>query len=370
MLLSVKPNAATAVALVAAAGIMAVAAFVASRKQRDRGGARVRSSGAAAGIAMLAGGIAIAVIGPPEEEVRAVPRDARSARREPIESGFSTDALTFEADVPIELEFDNEDPGVGHNVQIFDGPDDSAPSLFDGAAITGPDAIPYAIAPLAPGEYFFHCRLHPGTAMQGTITVQKGAGGVEVVAKDTAFDTDEIELPADTPSTLTLDNEDPFAHNLSIYEDDSASGEPLFTFEPFAGPASKTVRRAIRSRRASTTSTATSTRHERNGRGGAGSAARRGRECSARRRGSGREPERFARRGRLSAAGSVAARATPGRSSHPALRAPRGAGPRARAMTRCSASRSRIAPLAAARRRDRSTATTWTRRLRRRRACW
>ena len=237
VLLSVKPNAATAVALVAATGIMTVAAFVSSR--RSVTGATLGSFvGAAAGIAMAAGGIAIVVIGPPEEEVE--PFHATLAAPEgAIQSGFSTDALTFEADVPVELEFDNEDPGVGHNVQIFDGPDDSAPSLFDGTAITGPDAIPYAIAPLAPGEYFFHCRLHPGTAMQGTITVQKGAGGVTVVAKDTAFDTDEIQLPAETPSMLTLDNEDPFDHNLSIYEDDTASGEPLFTFEPFAGPDSK-----------------------------------------------------------------------------------------------------------------------------------
>lgn len=237
VLLSLKPNAATGVALVAAAGIMTVAAFVSSR--RSVTGASLGSFvGAAAGIAMAAGGIAIVAIGPPEEEVE--PFHATLAAPEgAIQSGFSTDALTFEADVPVELEFDNEDPGVGHNVQIFDGPDDSAPSLFDGTAITGPDAIPYEIAPLAPGEYFFHCRLHPGTAMQGTITVQEGAGGVTVVAKDTAFDTDEIQLPAETPSMLTLDNEDPFDHNLSIYEDDTASGEPLFTFEPFAGPDSK-----------------------------------------------------------------------------------------------------------------------------------
>ena len=208
VLLSLKPNAATGVALVAAAGIMTVAAFVSSR--RSVTGASLGSFvGAAAGIAMAAGGIAIVAIGPPEEEVE--PFHATLAAPEgAIQSGFSTDALTFEADVPVELEFDNEDTGVGHNVQIFDGPDDSAPSLFDGTAITGPDAIPYAIAPLAPGEYFFHCRLHPGTAMQGTITVQEGAGGVTVVAKDTAFDTDEIQLPAETPSMLTLDNEDPF----------------------------------------------------------------------------------------------------------------------------------------------------------------
>ena len=237
VLLSLKPNAATGVALVAAAGIMAVAAFVAGRKQVS-GAALGGFVGAVAGITMFAGGLAIAVIGPPEEEVP--PFHATLAAPEgAIQSGYSTDALTVEANVPIELEFDNEDPGVGHNVQIFDGADDSAPSLFDGVPITGPDTIPYRIAPLAPGDYFFHCRLHPGTAMQGTITVQEGAGGVEIVAKDTAWDTDEIHLPADTPSKLTVDNEDPFEHNLSIYEDDTASGEPLFTIEPFAGPQAK-----------------------------------------------------------------------------------------------------------------------------------
>jgi plastocyanin len=242
VLLSVKPNAATGVALVAAAGIMTIAAFVSSR--RSVTGASLGSFvGAAAGIAMAAGGIAIVVIGPPEEEippfqaVLAAPEGAAT-------SGFATpegeplDTLVVEADVPIELDFENEEP-VGHNVQIFDGPDDSAPSLFDGEVITGPRTIPYAIAPLAPGEYFFHCRIHP-TTMTGTITAQKGAGAVTVVAKDTAFDTAEIDLPADTPSAIALDNEDPFAHNLSIYEDDTASGVPLFTFEPFAGPETKT----------------------------------------------------------------------------------------------------------------------------------
>jgi len=238
VLLSLKPNAATAVALVAAVGIMAVAAFVAGRKHVS-GAALGGFVGAAAGITMFAGGLAVAVIGPPEEEEP--PFHATLAAPEgAIESGFSTDALTVEANVPIELEFDNEDPGVGHNVQIFDGPDDTAPSLFDGAPITGPDAIPYRIAPLPPGDYFFYCRLHPGTAMQGTITVQEGAGGVSVVAENTAFDTDQIELPAETPTTLTLDNRDPAAHNVSIYEDETASGTPLFTFEAFAGPAEET----------------------------------------------------------------------------------------------------------------------------------
>jgi plastocyanin len=242
VLLSVKPNAATATACVAAAGIMAVAAFVASRRSVT-GAALGAFVGAAAGIAMLAGGIAIAVIGPPEKEIPPF-HVALAAPEGAATSGFATpegdpvDTLVVEADVPIELEFDNEEP-VGHNVQIFDGPDASATSLFDGPVITGPRTFPYAIAPLAPGEYFFHCRIHP-TTMTGTIKAQKGAGGVTVVAKDTAFDTDEIHLPADTPSKLTLDNQDPFDHNLSIYEDESASGEPLFTFDAFSGPKTET----------------------------------------------------------------------------------------------------------------------------------
>lgn len=237
VLLSIKPNAATAVAFTAAAGVMAVAAFVASRK-RVTGTALGAFVGAAAGIAMLAGGVAIAVIGPPEAEVE--PFHATLAAPEGAAvSGFSTDALEVEPNVPIDLEFDDQDPGIGHNVQIFDGPDDSAASLVDGQIITGPAKITYAVPPLSEGEYFFHCKVHP-TTMTGTITAAKGAGGIKVVAQDTAFDVKEIDLPADTPSKLTVDNEDPFAHNLSIYRDESASGDPLFTFEPFPGPETQT----------------------------------------------------------------------------------------------------------------------------------
>jgi plastocyanin len=236
VLLAVKPNAATAIALVAAVGIMAVAAFVASRKQVT-GAALGAFVGAAAGISMLAAGIAIAVIGPPEEEEEpfhvtlAAPEGAAA-------DGFSTDALSVKPEVPIDLEFDNQDPGVGHNMQIFDGPDDAAPVLFDGAIITGPAKTIFAVEPLSEGDYFFNCRIHP-TTMAGTITAAQGAGGLTVVAENTEFDTEELRLPAETPTPLTFDNRDPAPHNLSIYEDDTASGEPLFTFEPFPGPEAK-----------------------------------------------------------------------------------------------------------------------------------
>ncbi|MBA3363620.1 MAG: cupredoxin domain-containing protein [Actinobacteria bacterium] len=232
VLLAVRPNAATAIALVAAAGIMAVAAFVASRKQVT-GAALGAFVGAAAGISMLAGGIAIAVIGPPEEEEEPV-HVTLAAPEGAASSGFSTDALSVKSDAPIELEFDNQDPGVGHNVDIFDGPEEAAPLLFGGDVITGPDTATYDVEPLAEGEYFFNCRIHP-TTMTGTITAAEGAGGLTVVAENTEFDTAELTLPAETPTPLTFDNRDSVPHNLAIYEDDTASGDPLFTFEPFPG---------------------------------------------------------------------------------------------------------------------------------------
>jgi plastocyanin len=233
VLLSVKPNAATATALAAAVGIMAVAAFVAGRT-RVTGAALGGFVGAAAGITMFAGGLAIAVIGPPEEEEEAF-HATIAAPEGATQAGFSPDSLQVEAGVPIALDFDNQDPGVGHNVQIFDGQDDAAPSLFDGTVTTGPSRITYAVEPLDEGDYFFHCRIHP-TTMTGTITAAPGAGGVTIVAEGTAFDTAELRLPADRPTPLTFDNRDPAAHNLSIYQDDTASGDPLFTFDPIPGP--------------------------------------------------------------------------------------------------------------------------------------
>ena len=239
VLLSVQPNAATGTALVAAVGVMTVAAFVAARKQVTHaalGGFVV----AAAGIAMLAGGLAIAVIGPAEEEEEAQ-RGLIAAPENAIQEGFSPGALSLEPGRPTELEFDNQDV-IGHNIWILNGPDDTAEPLFRGPDVPGPGQSVYQVPAMPEGEYFFFCELHPGTAMEGTITVAEGAGGegVRVVAQNTAFDTEEIQLPAETATTLTVDNQDAAPHNLSIYEDDTASGDPLFTFEPFTGPAEQT----------------------------------------------------------------------------------------------------------------------------------
>jgi plastocyanin len=61
-------------------------------------------------------------------------------------------------------------------------------------------------------------------------------GELEIAAENVAFNTDEIQLPADEEASLHLTNSDSSSvqHNISIYEDDSASKE-LFKGQTIPG---------------------------------------------------------------------------------------------------------------------------------------
>jgi plastocyanin len=246
VLLAVSHNAATVVALVAAAGIVSVAAWVASRK-RVTGGTLFSMVAAMAGIAMVAGGLAV-VASPLEPESEGGGDGpgvvvALAAPEGAAASGFSTDTLSVPSDEAFTIAFDNQDPAVAHNVVVFDGPDAESPALVTGELITGPAKADYAVEPVPEGEYFFHCEVHP-TRMVGTMTAAPGGGGggdgggVTVVAANLAFDTDTIDLPADVETTITLDNQDAGTqHNIGIYADDSLD-EELFKGELATGPVS------------------------------------------------------------------------------------------------------------------------------------
>ena len=80
---------------------------------------------------------------------------------------FSTDALTATADAPFTIDFNNEDVGMPHNVEIKDA---GGTQVFLGKLITGPAKEPYAVPPLKAGAYTFVCTVHPN--MTGTLTVQ------------------------------------------------------------------------------------------------------------------------------------------------------------------------------------------------------
>ncbi len=200
---------------------------------------------------MLAGGLAIVTIGAGEEEGGGPQVVALAAPKGAAATGFDPTSLSVVANEPIELDFSNQDPGIQHNVVIFsedpaDNPD--AKEVFSGALVTGAAEAKYDVPPLAPGTFFFHCVVHP-TTMIGTIDSAEGGGegggggggggGTTVVAKELAFDTDQIDLTAGQPTTLTFDNEDAgIPHNIAIYSDDSLS-EILFQGTQFPGIATE-----------------------------------------------------------------------------------------------------------------------------------
>jgi plastocyanin len=180
---------------------------------------------------------------------------------------FDRDTLSFPADTASTLTFQNNDAGVPHNVAIY--PDaSSSKALFTGDLVTGVATATYNIPALPAGSYYFHCDVHPD--MNGTVTVGNEAGGppsavhrragaprrpprarhrraaeapppqagATVTASGLAFDPTTISLPAGTASTITLDNQDAgVPHNISIWPDDTYSGDPLFTGDPVTGVA-------------------------------------------------------------------------------------------------------------------------------------
>lgn len=84
---------------------------------------------------------------------------------------YSKTCLIAEAGQPYELQYTNEE-NVPHNVAVFDGENAEAPNVFRGDVITGPGTtVTYDIGQLPPGQYFFHCDVHP-KAMTGTLVVQ------------------------------------------------------------------------------------------------------------------------------------------------------------------------------------------------------
>jgi plastocyanin len=242
ILLSLSHGAATAVALIVAVSIVTLASMVASR-DRLTNGALFSMIGAVAGVAMLAGGIAILAIGKGGGEggQSAKPQlVALAAPKGAAVTGYDQDSLSVIANVAITLEFDNQDPGIQHNVVIFaedPAKNPQAAALFTGDLVTGPQKFAYDVPALKPGTYYFHCAVHP-TTMIGTIAVGVGGGGggITLTAQGVQFDTKELDLTAGQATTITFDNKDPgTAHNLAIYSDPQKT-TTLFQGDQVVGP--------------------------------------------------------------------------------------------------------------------------------------
>jgi plastocyanin/uncharacterized membrane protein (DUF485 family) len=241
VLLSISAHAATFVALIVAVSIMVVAIVVASR-QRLSNGSLFSMVIAIAGIAMVAGGLAIVTIGSGAKEETGPPplAVALTAPKGAAVSGFTESSLQFQADRPTDLDFDNEDAAVQHNVVIFSedpAKNPQAAPVFTGALETGPAKVTYKVQALSAGTYYFHCEVHP-TTMTGTIDVGSGPVSLAVVAEGLAFNTKQLDLASGQPSKIAFQNKDTGTlHNIAIYSD-SSKAETLFQGEQIAGPSS------------------------------------------------------------------------------------------------------------------------------------
>jgi plastocyanin len=242
VLLNVTHTAATTVALIVAIGIL-VAAGAAAARPMVRGSTVAAMTGAVAGVAMLTGGVALAVLGGQEHGGEEPPGGGDGGVVQLLARNieFEPNALSVPAGEPFTISFPNEDPGIQHNVSIFESEDFSGTPILEGDLISGVTEIEYEVPALDPATYYFLCIVHPN--MTGTIEAAEGGGGggepgagVTVVAQSLAFDTEEIGLPPDAPSTITFENQEAgVQHNISIYEDDSLSNA-LFTGDIITGP--------------------------------------------------------------------------------------------------------------------------------------
>lgn len=239
ILLSVPKTAATATALVAALAIVVLSSVVAARRVVGLG-SLAGLVGAIAGIAMLAGGLAVALTGGVAGEGEG--GGGTEVTIAAVNIAFQQTEITVPAGEPFRIRFQNQDAGVQHNVEIFAGAEVSGDPVFKGEIVTGPTEVVYEVPALETGDHAFNCVIHPN--MQGVIHAVEGGGGgqgagprIQVRAENIAFDTDRIELPADTPATIVFENADVgVQHNIAIYVDDTLA-EVLFKGELVTGPA-------------------------------------------------------------------------------------------------------------------------------------
>jgi mono/diheme cytochrome c family protein/plastocyanin len=80
---------------------------------------------------------------------------------------FTQTSLTGPANTAFDLQFNNQDASVPHNVVIVDS---TGTAVFTGDIFNGPATKDYSVPALAAGTYPFHCAVHPN--MTGTLTIK------------------------------------------------------------------------------------------------------------------------------------------------------------------------------------------------------
>ncbi len=110
-----------------------------------------------------------AVAGPPSSSGPACGSDGKIALNEVAKGiAFQDTCLVAPAGQSFSINFDNQDAGVPHNIEIFKDSAYTAPALFAGDLVTGVAKADYKVDALDAGTYYFRCVVHP-TTMVGVL---------------------------------------------------------------------------------------------------------------------------------------------------------------------------------------------------------
>jgi plastocyanin len=174
VLLAVDKNMAVLVAVVSAVAILVGAAFIAARP-------RLRSTTVIGLLVVLM----IGAVGAGAYALREGPHYLKeeAAHRPKIELSakdlaFDKKALQISPSGAL-INFDNADTQP-HNLSIYPSAEELDTGLFKGAIIPAGGRTEYEIGPIEPGDYYFHCDVHP--TMSGDVVVKEPDESSEAAA--------------------------------------------------------------------------------------------------------------------------------------------------------------------------------------------
>jgi mono/diheme cytochrome c family protein len=98
---------------------------------------------------------------------------------------WNREGLSAVADVPLTIAIDNQDDGVQHNWRLTEGGEVGGEDVATTDPQAGPATQTLEFGPLAVGEYFYQCDIHPGL-MEGVLTAYAPGDGPEGAADATA----------------------------------------------------------------------------------------------------------------------------------------------------------------------------------------
>ncbi|MEX0791373.1 MAG: cupredoxin domain-containing protein [Actinomycetota bacterium] len=173
ILLNVPAEIATAVAMMLAFNLLIAFSVMAAKP--DGGRLLMVVLSAVVAVPLVLGGAAAAGIVPlPEDEEDHGP-EAPTVEIAANNLAFDKTELAIPADTEFVLVFNNME-AQPHNVAILEA-QGSANALFRGTIVTGPEVLEETVSPIAAGEYYFQCDVHPN--MAGTVTAAEGEGGTD-----------------------------------------------------------------------------------------------------------------------------------------------------------------------------------------------